>query len=232
VASLAEETRRPSQRPGLALSWSGGKGSALALLELQRRGTSPRALVTTVTGRYDTVALHGVDRRLVTRQAALLGIPLVEIELQLACPNDDYEAKMARAFSAPPLDAVDAVAFGDVDGRLRAYREERLTAGGRHGAFPLWGRGSARLAAEFLAAGFEATVVCVDPRRLDPSFAGRAYDADLLAQLPDGVDPWGARGEFHTFVHAGPLFAEPIRCRPGAPVERDGYVFRDLVDEA
>jgi diphthamide synthase (EF-2-diphthine--ammonia ligase) len=138
--------------------------------------------------------------------------------------------RRAEAFAAEPLSRVDRVAFGDLFLEdVRAYREERLAAGGKCGLFPLCGRDTMALAQQFLAAGFEATLVCVDPRLLDPSFAGRRYDERLLAELPPGVDPCGENGEFHTFVHAGPIFGEPIACEPGEIVERDGFAFCDLM---
>jgi diphthamide synthase (EF-2-diphthine--ammonia ligase) len=127
------------------------------------------------------------------------------------------------------LSGVEAVAFGDLFLEdVRAYREGRLAAGGKRGLFPLWGRDTTALAEEFLDAGFEATLVCVDPRVLDPAFAGRTFDERLLAELPPGVDPCSENGEFHTFVSAGPIFAQPIACEPGEIVERDGFVFCDL----
>jgi uncharacterized protein (TIGR00290 family) len=212
-----------------ALSWSGGKDSALALWMLLREQREPEALITTVTESYERVSMHGVRRELLARQAEALGLPLIEIVIPPACVNDVYEARMAEAFAVAPLSAVEAVAFGDLFLEdVRAYREERLAAGGKRGLFPLWGRNTTALAREFLDAGFEATLVCVDPRALDGAFAGRRYDEQLLAELPPGVDPCGENGEFHTFVHAGPIFAQPVDCETGAIVERDGFVFCDL----
>jgi uncharacterized protein (TIGR00290 family) len=212
-----------------ALSWSGGKDSALALWMLRREQREPEALITTVTESYERVSMHGVRRELLARQAEALGLPLIEIVIPPACVNEVYEARMAEAFAVAPLSAVEAVAFGDLFLEdVRAYREERLAAGGKRGLFPLWGRNTTALAREFLDAGFEATLVCVDPRALDGAFAGRRYDEQLLAELPPGVDPCGENGEFHTFVHAGPIFAQPVDCETGAIVERDGFVFCDL----
>jgi uncharacterized protein (TIGR00290 family) len=218
-----------SGQPSFALSWSGGKDSALVLWTLRRARLTPKALITTVTESYERISMHGVRRELLARQAEALRIPLVEVIIPPACVNDVYEARMAEAFAAAPLSGVEAVAFGDLFLEdVRAYREERLAAGGRHGLFPLWGRDTAVLAREFLDAGFEATLVCVDPLALDPAYAGRRYDERLLAELPPGVDPCGENGEFHTFVSAGPIFAEPIACETGRIVERDGFVFCDL----
>ncbi|HEY3865455.1 MAG TPA: ATP-binding protein [Solirubrobacteraceae bacterium] len=213
-----------------ALSWSGGKDSALTLWTLRKQGVEPEALITTVTDAYERISMHGVRRELLTRQTDALGIPLVEVRIPPACVNDVYEARMAQAFASPPLSDVEAVAFGDLFLEdIRAYRETRLAAAGKHGLFPLWGRDTAALAREFIAAGFQATIACLDPRALDASFAGRAYDEQLLADLPANIDPCGENGEFHTFVHAGPIFAEPIVCETGDVVERDGFVFCDLM---
>jgi uncharacterized protein (TIGR00290 family) len=212
-----------------ALSWSGGKDSALALWTLRREQLEPEALITTVTGTYDRISMHGVRRELLARQAEALGVPLVEVVIPAGCVNEVYETRMAEAFADPPLSGVDAVAFGDLFLEdVRAYREDRLAAGGKRGLFPLWGRDTAALAHEFLAAGFEATVVCIDPRALDPSFAGRGYDEQLLTELPPHVDPCGENAEFHTFVHGGPIFGKPIPCATGDVVERDGFVFCEL----
>jgi uncharacterized protein (TIGR00290 family) len=212
-----------------ALSWSGGKDSALTLWALRGEGVEPEALITTVTDEYDRISMHGVRRELLASQSEALGIPLVEVRIPPACVNEVYEARMAQAFALSPLSDVEAVAFGDLFLEdVRAYRETRLTAAGKHGSFPLWGRDTSVLAREFVAAGFQAIIVCVDPRVLDASFAGRAYDEQLLADLPSSVDPCGENGEFHTFVHAGPIFSEPIACATGALVTREGFVFCDL----
>jgi uncharacterized protein (TIGR00290 family) len=159
-----------------------------------------------------------------------VGIPLVEIVIPPACVNEIYEERMARAFDEVPLRDVDAVAFGDLFLEdVRAYREERLASAGKSALFPLWGRDTAALAHSFIADGFEAYVVCVDTRKLDASFAGREYDAAFLDDLPPEIDPCGENGEFHTFVHAGPGFAQPVELEVGEIVERDGFVFCDLV---
>jgi uncharacterized protein (TIGR00290 family) len=164
------------------------------------------------------------------RQAEALDIPLVEVVIPPECVNDVYERRMAEAFAAPPLSSVEAVAFGDLFLEdVRAYREERLATAGKKGLFPIWGRETIALAREFLEGGFEATLVCVDSRALDRSFVGRRYDEQLLEELPPGVDPCGENGEFHTFVSAGPIFAAPVACETGAIVERDRFVFCDLV---
>jgi uncharacterized protein (TIGR00290 family) len=213
-----------------ALSWSGGKDSAFTLWTLRRQGVEPVALITTVTDEYDRISMHGVRRELLQGQAKAAGIPLVEVRIPPTCINDVYEERMAEAFVSEPLSSVETVAFGDLFLEdVRAYREARLAANGKRGLFPLWGRDTGALAREFIAAGFQGVIVCLDPRVLDPSFAGRPYDEQLLTDLPSTVDPCGENGEFHTFVHAGPIFAEPITCETGEVVERDDFVFCDLM---
>jgi uncharacterized protein (TIGR00290 family) len=219
-----------SASPSPALSWSGGKDSALALRTLRdEHGVEPHALVTTVTSSYDRVSMHGVRRSLLKRQADALGLPLVEIVIPPGCPNTVYEQRWMEAFASARLEGVEEVAFGDLFLEdVRRYREVLLAREGKRGLFPLWGRDTTRLAHEFVTAGFRAVLVCVDPKQLDGSFAGHEYDERLLAELPVDVDPCGERGEFHTFVYAGPDFPEPIGCRVGEVVERDGFVFCDL----
>jgi uncharacterized protein (TIGR00290 family) len=214
----------------VALAWSGGKDSALALAALRREGTSVAALLTTFTDDYDRVSMHGVRRGLVRDQAAAAGFPLVEVGIPAACGNEIYEARMEAAFRSPPLSDVDAVASGDLFLEdVRAYRVERLARAGKSALFPLWGRDTGVLARSFIEDGFEAYVVCVDTRRLDASFAGREYDLSFLDELPPGIDPCGENGEFHTFVHAGPCFDRRVACRVGEQVLRDGFAFADLV---
>ncbi|MEO6857602.1 MAG: ATP-binding protein [Solirubrobacteraceae bacterium] len=214
----------------LALSWSGGKDSALALWTLRQCHLRPRVLITTITGAYARVSMHGVRRDLLTQQAYAAGIGLVEVSIPVGCTDELYEHRMAKAWASEKLRNIQTVAFGDLFLQdVRAYREERLAAAGKQGLFPLWHRDTTVLAREFIAAGFEAILVCVDPSTLDPSFAGRPFDAELLADLPPGVDPCGENGEFHTFVHAGPILSNPIAIQAGETVERDGFVFCDLI---
>ena len=197
---------------------------------LRREQYQPQALITTVTETYDRISMHGVRRELLACQADALATPLVEVEIPLACSNNVYEQRMGDAFAGAILSRIGTVAFGDLFLEdVRAYREKRLAASSRCALFPLWGRDTTELANEFIDSGFEAILVCVDSRVLDSSFAGRAYDRQLLADLPSSVDPCGEKGEFHTFVYAGPVFSQPIACRRGDVVERDGFVFCDLV---
>ena len=221
---------QPHQAVPIGLAWSGGKDSALALQALRRDGVEVSALLTTITEGYDRVSMHGVRRELVRRQAAATGVPLVEVTIPPDCVNSVYEERMAAAFAGSPLDEIGAMASGDLFLEdVRAYREQRLVGAGKEALFPLWGRDTEALAREFVNEGFEAVVCCLDPRKLDASFAGRPYDADFLADLPDDVDPCGERGEFHTFVHAGPVLSKPVRIAVGHVVERGGFVFCDLV---
>lgn len=216
--------------PTVALSWSGGKDSALALRALRDAGTDPVALLTTFTEDHNRISMHAVRRELARAQAEAAGIPLVEVDIPAACPNEVYEERMARALRTPPLDQASAMAFADLFlADIRAYREERLTGAGRSAVFPLWERDTSELAREFIEAGFEGVLVCVDPTQLDPSFVGRPFDEVLLADLPAGVDPCGENGEFHTFVHAGPIFGHPIEVALGEAVMRDGFAFQDLL---
>jgi uncharacterized protein (TIGR00290 family) len=219
------------QETPVALSWSGGKDSALALWTLREElGTEPVALLTTITEDYDRVSMHAVRSELLRAQARAVGVELVEIPIPAGCVNATYEERMAAALASPPLDRVPTIAFADLFlADIRAYREERLAGAGRRGLFPLWGRDTAALAHQFLDAGFEATLVCVDPSQLDPSFVGRSFDEALLADLPAEVDPCGENGEFHTFVHAGPIFDAPLEVELGEVVSRDGFAFQDLV---
>ena len=214
-----------------ALSWSGGKDSALTLHALRTgAGPVPEALVTTVTADFERISMHGVRRELLIAQARAAGLPLVEVQIPAACSNDVYEQRLGQAMAEEPLASAETIAFGDLFlADIRAYREERLGRAGKRAIFPLWARDTAALAREFVDGGFEAVLVCVDPRQLDPSFAGRRFDAALLAELPPEVDPCGENGEFHTFVYAGPIFAEPIPCQLGEVVERDGFVFCDVL---
>ena len=233
---MTNESKRVAQSlnltadASLALSWSGGKDSALTLLELRREfGCDPCALITTVTETYNRISMHGVRRELLALQAQSLGLPLAEVLIPPSCSNEDYERRLRSALASKRLRSVAEVAFGDLFLEdVRAYREERLAAAGKRGLFPLWGRDTSELARHFIAVGFEAVIVCVDPRALDSAFVGRKYDERLLTELPTDVDPCGENGEFHTFVYSGPIFGRPIACALGDVVVRDGFVFADL----
>ncbi len=217
-------------RPKALVAWSSGKDSAWALHEVRRRGDlDVVGLLTTVTSEFGRVSMHAVREELLDRQAAALGLPCRKVRIPWPCVNETYEAEMARATAEARAAGVTHVVFGDLFLEdVRAYRVENLAGTGIDPVFPLWGRDTARLAREMIAGGLRATLTCVDPRVLDASFAGRAFDAALLDALPAGVDPCGERGEFHTFCWAGPMFAAPIPVANGEVVSREGFVFADL----
>jgi uncharacterized protein (TIGR00290 family) len=215
----------------VVFSWSAGKDSAFGLWALLRDPAyEVRALLTTITEGYDRVSMSGVREALLDRQAEVLGLPVIKVRIPPACINEVYEERMGSTLAADEFQGVDHVAFSDLFLEdVRAYREKRLARVGKHGVLPLWGRDTAQLAGEMVAAGFRAVVVCVDPRALDPSFAGRAFDLELLSDLPEGVDPCGENGEFHTFVWDAPMYRERIGCRTGRIVARDGFVYCDVL---
>lgn len=220
-----------TERPKAIMSWSSGKDSAFALHEARRSGeVDIVGLLTTVTSSFGRVSMHGVREALLDRQAESLGLPCWKVPIPSPCPNDVYEAEMARVLAEVAKLGVDRVVFGDLFLEdLRRYREGKLGEIGMSALFPLWMRDTALLAKEMIASGMRATLTCIDPRRLDRSFAGRAFDAECLAALPSGVDPCGENGEFHTFASAGPMFAKGISVEVGEVVDRDGFVFADLL---
>jgi uncharacterized protein (TIGR00290 family) len=218
-------------RPKLILSWSSGKDSAFALHTLRlAKAYDIVGLLTTVNQVHDRVAMHAVRRELLRLQARAADLPLIEVDLPYPCSNDEYEARM-RAFVQRALElGVSAVAFGDLFLEdVRAYRERQLAGSGLRPVFPLWGKPTPELAREMIASGLQARLTCVDPKQIDPSFAGRPFDQRLLDELPPSADPCGERGEFHTFVWAGPMFGAPVNIVPGEIVTRDGFVFADLL---
>jgi uncharacterized protein (TIGR00290 family) len=217
--------------PRALVAWSSGKDSAWALHEVRRAGALEIVgLLTTVTSEFGRVSMHAVRERLLDHQAASLGLPCRKVRIPWPCVNETYEAEMARALAEARAEGVTHVVFGDLFlADVRAYRETKLAGSGIAPAFPLWGRDTGRLAREMLDGGLRATITCVDPRALGPAFAGRAFDASLLAELPAAVDPCGERGEFHTFAWDGPMFRTPIAVTPGEVVAREGFVFADLL---
>jgi uncharacterized protein (TIGR00290 family) len=213
------------------VAWSSGKDSAYALASVRAAGELDVAgLLTTVTDGYGRVSMHGVREEILETQARAAGLPLRRVRIPAGCVNAEYERRMGAAVAEARTEGITRVVFGDIFLEdVRAYRERMLAGSGIAPVFPLWGRDTSRLAREMLDAGLAATVVCVDPRRLPESFAGRAFDGALLDDLPAGVDPCGENGEFHTCVTAGPMFASTIAVRRGEVVRRDGFVFADVL---
>jgi uncharacterized protein (TIGR00290 family) len=217
-------------RQRLLLSWSSGKDSAWALQCLRQRGEFDIAgLLTTFNQAFDRVAMHSTRRSLVEAQARAAGLPLHAVPLPWPCSNAEYESAMREACDAALAAGIDTMAFGDLFLEdVRRYREDRLLGSGLTPVFPVWGLDTRQLAEEMIASGLRARLVCVDPRKLPREFAGRDFNMDFLRDLPGDVDPCGERGEFHSFVYAGPMFSEPIPVETGEVVERDGFVFADV----
>lgn len=213
------------------MAWSSGKDSAWALHAVRRSGElDVVALLTTVNRTHQRVAMHAVRESLLEAQAEAAGLPLVKVPIPAACVNAEYERAMAEAMDRARAEGVTHMVFGDLFlDDVRRYREENLAKCGMTPVFPLWGIPTRQLAEEMIAGGLRARLTCVDPRQLDKEFAGREWNAELLAELPAAVDPCGERGEFHTFACAGPMFRQPIAVRGGEIVERDGFVFADLI---
>ncbi len=219
-------------RGPVAMAWSGGKDSAMALDRLVGQGVSVAFLLTTVSSEFNRVSIHGVRRTLLHAQAQALGLPLQEVVLPGSPSNEAYETAMATVLSARSGE-ISGVAFGDLFLEdIRAYRERQMRDLALASHFPLWGEDTAHLAHQWIEGGHQATVVVVDTTQLDGSLAGCAYDRAFLGALPAGVDPCGERGEFHTFVHAGPGFIAPLAVRTGDRVLREGrFLFCDLIEE-
>ena len=213
------------------MCWSCGNDSATALWKLQQ---DPKyevvGLLTTLTEGYDRVSMSGVRRELLQRQAAVLELPVQEVWIPPQCINPVYEARMGEAVGQLRTNGVEAVAFGDLFLEdVRAYRERQMAPTGLSCVFPIWGENTTSLSRWMIDSGLRATLVCVDPRQVPGTLAGRAYDEALLGDLPPSADPCGERGEFHTFVWDAPNFNAPIGVRPGETVERDGFWFADLI---
>ena len=213
--------------------WSGGKDSAMALHALlPRNDVRVTALLTTVTEGYDRISMHGVRRELLLRQARSIGLPLHEVRIPPQCVNPIYEARMEEALHLHYNQGVRAVAFGDIFLEdLRAYREKNLARIGMTALFPIWRRDTRELIRHFHAQNFRAITACVDTKILAPSFAGRELDDSFFKDLPPQADPCGENGEFHTFVFDGPIFRFPIRVKRSEVMQRDGFVFCDLLPE-
>jgi uncharacterized protein (TIGR00290 family) len=215
----------------ILLSWSSGKDSAWSLHVLRQRGEyEVIGLLTTFNEMADRVAMHAVRRDLVERQAAAVGLPLWSVPLPWPCSNEQYESLMAQTCVKAIAENIEGVAFGDLFLEdVRAYRVKQLKDTGLEPIFPVWGSPTRALAREMIASGVRAKLTCVDTQKLDPSFVGREFDEALLSDLPDGVDPCGERGEFHSFVYAGPMLNTVLPVSVGETVVRDQFVFADLI---
>ena len=212
------------------LSWSSGKDSAWTLRVLRVQGWHVGALLTTINETAGRVAMHAVRVELLEAQAKAAGVPLSRVPIPYPCSNEIYEQRLGEAVRRAAAEGFTHAAFGDLFLEdVRKYREERLAGSGLAPLFPLWQQPTAALAETMIAGGLKAIVTCVDPRVVDRSFVLRAFDRPLLDSLPPGVDPCGERGEFHTFAYDGPMFREPIAIDRGEVVERDGFVFGDLL---
>ncbi len=218
-------------KPQAWMSWSSGKDSAWALHLVRQQGeVEVTALLTTLNSSFRRVAMHGVREELLERQARALGLPLVKVPLPWPCSNETYERLMAEAMAEAHAQGVSRMIFADLFLEdIRSYREANLRDTGLEPLFPVWGLDTARLAREMIAAGLKATLTTVDPRKVPARFAGRRFDDRLLEELPAGADPCGENGEFHTFVSAGPMFSQPIPVAAGEVVERDGFVYADVL---
>jgi uncharacterized protein (TIGR00290 family) len=209
----------------ILLSWSGGKDCLMALAALR---VDPAwrvvALLTTITGGFERVSMHGIRRDVLHAQVAAIGLPLIECRIDWPSSNAVYEAAHANALrqAGERWPGLRHCAFGDLFLEdVRAYRERQLASAGWRGVFPLWGADTRELSRRFYAQGHRAVLTCVDTEQLHGSFSGREYDPSLLDELPATIDPCGERGEFHTLTYAGPLFAEPLRLERGESTLRD-----------
>jgi len=213
------------------VSWSSGKDSAIALQRTLEAGQfEVLCLLTTLSEPFQRVSMHGVREELLELQAESIGLQLQKVKIPYPCPNAVYEERMRSTLSNWKARGLTHVIFGDLFLEdIRRYREEKLVLLNLTPVFPVWGRDTARLAREIIDAGFRAVLTCVDPRKLDPSFAGREFDDSILRDLPAGVDPCGENGEFHTFVYDGPIFRKPIQIEVGEKVSRDGFQFADII---
>ncbi|MGH9515500.1 MAG: ATP-binding protein [Terriglobales bacterium] len=215
----------------ILLSWSSGKDSAWTLRALRQKSEYEIVgLLTTFNQEADRVAMHGVRRSLVAMQATAVGLPLWSVPLPWPCSNEQYESLMAETCAKAVGAGIEAIAFGDLFLEdVRAYRVRQMAETGLEPLFPIWGEPTRELAHRIVASGLKTILTCVDTRKLDAAFAGRQFDEQFLSALPDGVDPCGEKGEFHSFVYAGPMFSYEIAVVPGETLIRDHFAFADLI---
>ena len=215
----------------ILLSWSSGKDSAWALHVLRQNPEfRVEALVTTFNAVADRVAMHAVRRALVEEQARAVGLPLWQVELPWPCSNAQYEEIMRGVCRRAVTEGITDIAFGDLYLEdIRAYRERQLEDTGLSPLFPVWKIPTRQLASDMIAGGIRAKITCIDASKLDRSFAGREFSREFVESLPPAADPCGENGEFHTFVYEAPVFAHPIGVQTGEIVERDGFIFADVL---
>jgi uncharacterized protein (TIGR00290 family) len=215
----------------ILLAWSSGKDSAWALHVLREQGQYEVAgLMTTFNAAFDRVAMHSTRRNLVEMQAEAAGVPLIAAPIPWPCSNADYELAMKQVCDKALAEGISAIAFGDLFlTDVRAYRERQLKDTGLQPLFPLWGLPTKALAQEMISTGLRAKLVCVDPRQISANFIGCDFDHKFLSEIPESVDPCGENGEFHSFVHAGPMFSRDLAIVTGENVERDGFWFCDVL---
>jgi uncharacterized protein (TIGR00290 family) len=213
------------------LAWSSGKDSAYAVWELQRQPEIELAgLLTTTNSSVGRVSMHAVRESVLEAQARAAGLPLIKVPLPDPCTDEEYRAAMAVAIDEALRNEVRAIAFGDLFLEdVRAYRLAQFAETGLTPLFPLWGRPTAALAREMVEKGVEAILTCVDTEQLDKRFVGRTFDLDLLADLPEGVDPCGENGEFHSVAVAGPMFTERLDVEVGGLVDKGRFVWVDVL---
>jgi uncharacterized protein (TIGR00290 family) len=219
------------RRSKALIAWSSGKDSAWALHEVRRAGDfDVVGALTTITDPFGRVSIHGLRQELLAAQLDATGLKPVTVRIPYPCPNEVYEGEMAAAMDQAKAQGITHVIFGDLFLEdVRAYRETRLKPTGITPVFPVWHKPTDSLAREMIASGVDARLVCVDLKKLPRSFAGRRFDAELLADLPPDVDPCGENGEFHSFVAAGPMLARPVAIKAGEVVERDGFAYADFL---
>ena len=214
----------------ILLSWSSGKDSAWSLHILRQRGEyEVVGLLTTFNEVADRVAMHAVRRELVERQAAATGLPLWAVPLPWPCSNEQYESLMAQTCAKAVTEGIEGIAFGDLFLEdVRAYRQKQMKGTGLEPIFPVWGLPTHALAQKMIESGMRAKLTCIDTEKLDARFAGCEFDGALLSALPSEVDACGERGEFHSFVYAGPMLNAALPVAVGETVVRDQFVFADL----
>jgi len=218
----------------IAFSWSGGKDSTMALHELITKNSAVSTLLTTITGDYDRISIHGVRRSLLIEQAESIGLPLEEVLIYKESTDEDYGTKMKAKLSSLKINGISTVAYGDIF--LESLREKRIslaTSVGIDCIFPIWKRDTTELANTFIKLGYKAIITCIDSHVLGKEFVGREFDSYLLSDLPEKVDPCGENGEFHTFVYNGPIFKKKIRLSKGEVVLRENrFYYCDLIPDS